>query len=69
MTIYKFSNMKIGKKLALASGVSIFLLACVAGLALWALNDASAASAKAEHYAYKLNLVGKISTKVLDKCG
>jgi methyl-accepting chemotaxis protein len=66
MTIYKFSNMKIGKKLALASGVSIFLLACVAGLALWALNDASAASAKAEHYAYKLNLVGKISTKVLD---
>ena len=58
--------MKIGKKLALASGVSIFLLACVAGLAPWALNDASAASAKSEHYAYKLNLVEKISSKVLD---
>jgi hypothetical protein len=64
MTVNKFANMKIGKKLALASGVSVFLLACVAGLALWTLNDAGAAAAKAEHYAYKLNLVDKINASL-----
>jgi methyl-accepting chemotaxis protein len=66
MNMNKLADMKIGKKLALASGVSVFLLACVAGLALWALNDASAAAAKAQHYAYKLNQVEKIGAKTLD---
>jgi methyl-accepting chemotaxis protein len=66
MNMNKLADMKIGKKLALVFGVSVFLLACVAGLALWALNDASAAAAKAQHYAYKLNQVEKIGAKTLD---
>jgi methyl-accepting chemotaxis protein len=60
MTINRLANMKIGKKLALGSGLSILLLACVAGLALWALSQADAAAGKARLYAHKLELAVKI---------
>src|ERR1700722_10699219 len=66
MTINSFANVKIGKKLTLASVISSVLLACVAGLALWAVNDAHAAAEKAERYAYKLNQVEKIRARTLD---
>jgi len=56
----KFADIKIGKKLVVSSGVSVFLLACVAGLALWALNHATRSAAKAEHYAHKLDLSVKL---------
>src|ERR1035438_4893881 len=64
MTINKFANMKIGRKLARASGVSVFILACVAGLALWTLNDANTAAARAEHYAHKLLLSQRIDANL-----
>jgi methyl-accepting chemotaxis protein len=54
------SNLKIGKKLALASLASLLQLACLAGLSLWALNDLNSAAAKAEHYALKMNVAQKI---------
>jgi methyl-accepting chemotaxis protein len=58
------TNMNIGKKLAFVSGVSGLLLACVTGLALWALNDANAAAAKALHYAHKLDLTERIGARL-----
>ncbi len=60
MTIHRLANMKIGKKLALGSGLSILLLACVGGLALWALSQANAAAEKAKLYAHKLDLAVQI---------
>jgi len=60
----KLTDIQVGKKLALLSAVSASLLACVTGLALWALNDANASAAKAQHYAYKLNLEEKINASL-----
>jgi methyl-accepting chemotaxis protein len=60
----KLTDIKVGKKLALLSGVSIFLLACVGGLALWTLNDSNAAAAKAQHYAHKLELSVKLDARL-----
>ena len=60
----KLTDIQVGKKLALLSAVSASLLACVTGLALWALNDANAAAAKAQHYPYKLNLEEKINASL-----
>ena len=44
----KLSDIKVGKKLALLSGVILFLLAGAAGLAVWALNNASAAAVQTD---------------------
>jgi len=62
----KLADMKIGSKLALASLISVFLLACVAGLSLWALSSASAAAAKAQHYAHKLDLSVKLDATLCE---
>jgi len=56
--------MKIGKRLALASVISSLLLACVAGLALWALNASDAAATKASLYAHKLDLTDKMDARL-----
>jgi CHASE3 domain sensor protein len=56
MKMSKLSDIKIGKQLALAFGVGVVLLACVAGLSIWALNSASIAGTKSKQYAHKLNL-------------
>src|SRR5580704_9101421 len=58
------TNMKISKKLALASGISVSLLACVGGLALWALNESNAAAVKADHYANKRYLSQKVDANI-----
>jgi len=58
------TNMKIGKRLALASVISSLLLACVAGLALWALNASDAAATKASLYAHKLDLTDKMDARL-----
>src|ERR1039457_3641267 len=63
MTLNRFGNMKIVKKLALATGASVFQLACLAGLSLWALSDMNSAAIKAEHYAYKLDLAESIDAR------
>jgi len=60
----KLGDMKIGKKLALASVASVLQLACVAGLALWALSDTNSATAKVEHYAHKLDLTETIDARL-----
>jgi methyl-accepting chemotaxis protein len=60
----KLSDIKVGKKLALLSGVILFLLAGAAGLAVWALNNASAAAVQAQHDAYKLNLVDRVNASL-----
>jgi methyl-accepting chemotaxis protein len=58
------TNMKIGKRLALASGATVLQLACVAGLALWALNASNAAATKEALYAHKLELTDKIDARL-----
>ncbi len=62
----KLTDIKIGNKLALVSAVSTFLLAFVAGLALWALSDTTAVSEKAQQYAYKLSQVDKIGARLAE---
>jgi methyl-accepting chemotaxis protein len=64
MTMSKLANMKIGRKLALATVASVLQLACVAGLALWALRDAESAAVKVEYYAHKMDLVEKIDVSL-----
>src|ERR1039458_1695873 len=64
MTMNKLADVRLGKKLALASVASVLQLACVAGLALWALSDANSAVAKAQHYAYKMDLAEKIGKRL-----
>jgi methyl-accepting chemotaxis protein len=58
------TNMKIGKRLALASGATVLQLACVAGLALWALNASDAAATKEALYAHKLELAVRVDARV-----
>jgi methyl-accepting chemotaxis protein len=58
------TNMKIGKRLALASGATVLQLACVAGLALWALNASNAAATKEALYAHKLELAVRVDARV-----
>jgi methyl-accepting chemotaxis protein len=55
------SNIKIGRKLALAFGACVFGLACVASLSLLALVQVNDAGTKAQHYANKMNLTEKAS--------
>ena len=62
----KLADVKISKKLAIASVASVVQLACVAGLSLWALGNANSAAEKAQHYAFKLNLVEKIGARVME---
>jgi methyl-accepting chemotaxis protein len=52
----KLGDIKISKKLAMASVASVLQLACIAGLSEWALTEANSAAVKAQHYAYKLDL-------------
>jgi methyl-accepting chemotaxis protein len=52
----KLSDIKISRKLALASFASVLQLACVAGLSLWALSGANSAADTAQHQAFKLQL-------------
>jgi len=52
----KLSDIKISRKLALASVASILQLACVAGLSLWAFSEANSAADMAQHHAFKLQL-------------
>ena len=58
------TNMKIGKRLALASGATVLQLACVAGLALWALNASNAAATKEALYAHKLELAARVDARI-----
>jgi len=58
------TNVKIGKRLALASGVTVLQLACVAGLALWALNASNAAAAKAAFYANQMELAVRVDARI-----
>ncbi|HUO29703.1 MAG TPA: methyl-accepting chemotaxis protein [Bryobacteraceae bacterium] len=62
----KFANMTIGKKLGVLSGANVFLMACVAGLALWGLNDGAALAAKTQLYAHKLELTERIEGRLLE---
>jgi len=59
-----FSNFKIEKKLALLATASVLELACIAGLALWALSDSTAAADKTQRYAHKLNLAEQIDVNL-----
>ena len=61
-----FTNLKIGKKLAVASIASVLQLTCVAGLSLWALSGSNRTAAKAENYAHKLDLSQKIEAKIAE---
>ena len=49
MKLNRFSSIKIGHKLALTSALTSLLLACVAVLGLWTLNDANAAVVNTQH--------------------
>ncbi|MGD1093568.1 MAG: hypothetical protein ABSB35_16470 [Bryobacteraceae bacterium] len=60
----KLANIKIVKKLGLGALISAVLLACVAGLAQWALNDSTAAVAKVELYAHKLLLAQRLDSNL-----
>ena len=52
--------MKIGRKLALASGAGMLQLVFLAGLSIWALNNTNSAADKAQDYAHKLNQAVRI---------
>jgi hypothetical protein len=54
MTI--LSNITISRKLTVLSVAALIQLACMSGLALWALSDSSAAADKAQQYAHKMDL-------------
>ena len=56
----KLSNVKIRVKLWLLSLGGLLALSCIAGLALWALNNSNAAAEKAQHYAHKMDLAEKM---------
>jgi methyl-accepting chemotaxis protein len=60
MTVKQFANVKIGKKLAIASGASVLLLASVAGISQWALDDLNGLAVTEQHYAHKLYLTEKV---------
>jgi hypothetical protein len=58
------ANIKIGRKLGLLVGVNIFLLACVAGIALWGLHQIDVMSDMAILEGHKATLGTKISADV-----
>jgi methyl-accepting chemotaxis protein len=60
----RLADIRISKKLAIASASSILQLACIAGLSLWVLGDSNAKTDKALHYAYKLDLAVKLDTRL-----
>ena len=57
----RLADIKIGKKLGVAFGIAVLQLACLAGVALWALGAADSAAEKAQEYAHKQNLALKVS--------
>ena len=59
-----FANLRIGKKLALLSAASVLQLAGVAGVAFWALSDATSAALETQKRAHKLNLAEQIDSKL-----
>ena len=62
----KFTDIRIGKRLALAAGASILQLVCVAGVSLWALGSGISAGKMAQTYAYKLNLAEKLDATLAE---
>lgn len=62
----KLADIRVSKKLAIASAATILQMACLAALSLWALNQANTAAAKAQHYFYKLNLAERIDTRLAE---
>ncbi len=62
----KLANIKIGKRLAIAFGIGVVQLACVAGLSLYAISGANSASENAQSNANRNSLALKIRGHVAE---
>jgi methyl-accepting chemotaxis protein len=64
MSVVRLADIRIGRKLGLAFGASMFLVVCLAGLALWSVRSIHAAMGDSERQSRMMTLAWRISSNV-----